>query len=70
MLLFHFVMVYWLVMPYYHLDGGLNLSWVDLACLMAVGGTYFALVLYRMTKHPLIPVRDPRLPRALHFLNA
>ena len=69
-LLFHFVMVYWLVMPYYHLDGGLNLSWVDLACLMAVGGTYFALVLYRMTKHPLIPVRDPRLPRALHFLNA
>jgi hypothetical protein len=69
-LLFHFVMVYWLVMPYYHLDSGLNLSWVDLACLMAVGGTYFAFVLHRMTKHPLIPVKDPRLPRALHFINA
>jgi hypothetical protein len=69
-LLFHFVMVYWLVMPYYRLDTGLSLSWVDLACLMAVGGTYFALVLHRMTKHPLIPVKDPRLGRALHFLNA
>jgi hypothetical protein len=37
---------------------------------MAVGGTYFAFVLHRMTKHPLIPVKDPRLPRALHFINA
>ena len=67
-LLFHFVMVYWLVMPYY--GDGLSPSLADLACLMAVGGLYFTLVLYRMTKHPLIPVRDPRLGRALHFVNA
>jgi hypothetical protein len=67
-LFFHFVMVYWLVMPYYGHE--LSISWVDFACLMAVGGTYFALVLYRMTKHPLIPVKDPRLGRALNFVNA
>lgn len=65
---FHFVMVYWLVMPYY--GAGLNPSLVDLACLMFVGGLYFALVFHRMTKHPLIPVKDPRLPRSLHFVNA
>jgi hypothetical protein len=67
-LLFHFVMVYWLVMPYY--GEGLNPSLADLACLMAVGGLYFTAVLYRMTKHPLVPTRDPRLDRSLHFVNA
>jgi hypothetical protein len=67
-LLFHFVMVYWLVMPYY--GQGLAPSLADLACLMAVGGIYFTAVLYTMTKHPLIPIKDPRLARSLHFTNA
>lgn len=67
-LFFHFVMVYWLIMPYY--GQGLNPSLVDLACLMFVGGVYFALVFHRMTKHSIIPVKDPRLSRSLHFLNA
>ena len=49
-------MVYWLVMPYY--GAGLNPSIVDLACVMAVGGLYFSLVFYRMTKHPIIPVQE------------
>jgi hypothetical protein len=67
-LFFHFLMVYWLVMPYYGV--GLNPGLVDLTSLMAVGGLYFALVLYQMSKHALIPVKDPRLERALHFVNA
>jgi len=67
-LFFHFVMVYWLVMPYY--GQGLNPGLADLACMMAVGGLYFTLVLYRMTKHPLIPIKDPRLDRSIHFVNA
>ena len=67
-LAFHFAMVYWLVLPYY--GNGLNPSLMDLACLMFVGGIYFGLVFLRMTKHPLIPVKDPRLPRSLHFINA
>jgi hypothetical protein len=66
-LFFHFVMVYWLVLPYY---GPLNPSLADLACLMAVGGLYFTLVFYRMTQHPIVPIKDPRLPRALNFVNA
>jgi hypothetical protein len=71
-LFFHFLMVYWLIMPYYGkaAGAGLSPSLVDVACLMFVGGTYFALVLYRMTQHALIPVKDPRLARALHFVNA
>jgi hypothetical protein len=67
-LLFHFVFVYWLVMPYY--GEGLSVSWVDIACLAAVGGLYFTAVLYKMTQHPIIPIKDPRLSRALNFVNA
>jgi hypothetical protein len=66
-LFFHFVMVYWLVMPYY---GPLSPSLADLACMMAVGGLYFTLVFYRMTQHAIVPIRDPRLSRALNFVNA
>jgi len=75
-LFFHFVMVYWLVLPYYGGQlpvaerPGLSPNLVDLFCLMAVGGLYFTLVFYRMTQHALIPVKDPRLPRSLHFVNA
>ena len=75
-LFFHFVMVYWLVLPYYggqlpvDQRPGLSPSLLDLACLAAVGGLYFTAVVYRMTQHPIIPVKDPRLPRSLHFVNA
>ncbi len=67
-LFFHFVMIYWLVMPYY--GHGLSPSLVDIACLAAVGGTYFSFVFYRLSKDSIVPVRDPRLPRSLHFVNA
>lgn len=67
-LFFHFVMMYWLVMPYY--GQGLSPSLVDIACLAAVGGTYFTFVFYRLSKDPIVPIRDPRLPRSLNFVNA
>ncbi len=71
-LFFHFIMVYWLIMPYYGkaAGSGLSPSLIDVACLMFVGGTYFALVFYRMTRDALVPLKDPRLGRALHFVNA
>jgi hypothetical protein len=75
-LFFHFVMIYWLVLPYYGGQlpvaerPGLSPNLVDLFCLMAVGGLYFTLVFYRMTQHALIPLKDPRLSRSLHFVNA
>lgn len=67
----HVVDMYWLVMPNYRLGvEGFTVSWIDLACLLAVGGIYAAFVFYRMTKFSLVPVGDPRLERALHFQNA
>jgi len=71
LLVMHVVDMYWFVMPNYLLGkDGFSFSWIDLACLCAVGGTYGALVFYRMTKFSLVPVGDPRLERSLHFQNA
>ena len=65
----HIVDVYWLVMPSFGQDG-FNVSWIDFACLLGVGGIYFAVVLFQMSKTTLIPIGDPRLARALKFENA
>jgi hypothetical protein len=70
-LVMHVVDMYWFVMPNYMLgQDGFAFSWIDLACLCAVGGIYGAFVFYRMTKYSLVPVGDPRLERSLHFQNA
>jgi hypothetical protein len=66
LLAMHVVEVYWLVMPYSNGGAGLDVHWMDLAALFAVGGTYLAVVFFRMSQHPLIPVGDPRLDDALH----
>ena len=71
LLVMHVVDMYWFVMPNYLLGkDGFTFSWIDLACLCAVAGTYGALVFHRMTKFSLVPVGDPRLERSLHFQNA
>lgn len=72
LLVMHVVDIYWFVMPNYKLasdDFSFN-PLIDISCLLAVGGIYGAFVFYRMTKHFLVPVGDPRLERSLHFQNA
>jgi hypothetical protein len=66
-LVMHFVELYWIVMP---TVGPLAIHWIDVACFLGVGGAYLALVFRTMTRHSLIPIGDPRLPRALHFEQA
>jgi hypothetical protein len=71
LLIMHVVDMYWFVMPNYLLgQEGFTFHWLDIACLLAVGGIYGAWVFFRMTKFPLIPIGDPRLARSLHFQNA
>ncbi|MCA9602165.1 MAG: hypothetical protein KC417_09085 [Myxococcales bacterium] len=69
MLMMHIVDIYWYVLPHFapgHLEGSL----FDVSALLAVGGTYLAVVFYVMREYPLVPVGDPRLSRALHHQNA
>ncbi|WP_394847570.1 hypothetical protein LZC95_08900 [Pendulispora brunnea] len=68
-LLMHVVDIYWLVMPNFGQDD-FAFHWLDVTCLVGIGGIYLAVVFYVMRQHRLIPVGDPRLPRAIHFENA
>ena len=71
LLVAHFIDIYWFVMPNYALGSNeFSFHWLDIACVLAVGGVYTAFVFFRMTKHNLVPVGDPRLERSLHFQNA
>ncbi|MBX7190880.1 MAG: hypothetical protein K1X94_02425 [Sandaracinaceae bacterium] len=65
LLVMHVLECFWLVMPYANEGGGLELHWMDVASVLAVGGCYLAVVFFRMTQLPLIPVGDPRLQRSL-----
>jgi hypothetical protein len=69
MLFMHVVDMYWFVMPY-ATGGRLGVHWMDLACLLAAGGLYFAYVFFRMRQVPLIPIGDPRLPRSMAFVQS
>ncbi len=67
----HVVDIYWFVMPNYALGSNdFSFHWLDAACFLAVAGVYGAFVFFRMTKHNLVPIGDPRLERSLHFQNA
>ncbi|WP_394822694.1 hypothetical protein [Pendulispora albinea] len=68
-LLMHVIDIYWLVMPNVGQDD-FAFHWLDVTCLLGIGGVYLAVVFYVMRKHRLIPVGDPRLLRAIHFENA
>jgi uncharacterized membrane protein YsdA (DUF1294 family) len=69
----HLVEMYYWVMPYYQ-EGEIAFSLTgfvtDLGCVFACVGLYLAVVFRRMLNHPVIPVRDPRLGRAIDFVNA
>lgn len=69
LLVMHIVDIFWFVMPAVS-PGHLSIHWLDVAALLAVGGIYFAVVLFGMVRHPLIPLGDPRLDRSLHHHNA
>ena len=70
----HFVEMYYWIMPYAAPHEGISLSttgvMTDVGCLMATVGIYLTAVFYRMTKHSLVAVGDPRLQRAIEFVNA
>lgn len=66
----HVVELYWFVMPNVPKQESFSVSWIDLVCLIGPVGIYLAAVFRNMASHPIIPVGDPRLSRALKFQNA
>lgn len=73
-LAFHYLDVYWMVMPEYHVANGPHLTGLsivaDLAALVGMGGVLTAVLLRLMAPHSLRPTADPRIPEMLAFQNA
>jgi hypothetical protein len=76
LLLMHWLDLYWIVMPqispgklaFFTPDiRGLLL---DITCFVGIGGVFFGVALFRLARHRLIPVGDPRLEESLMFENA
>jgi hypothetical protein len=61
----HYLDVHWLVMPSFRAH--VPYHWLDAAALLAVGGACTASSLSRLRGHPMIPVHDPALPRAIAY---
>ena len=67
-LVFHFIDVYWMIMPGMKLEsGGYFFSWSDLVFPIAVVGLLMIVFNSMAKKHNLIPVRDPKLQRGFDF---
>jgi hypothetical protein len=69
LLLMHLADLHWQVMPVFH-KTGFSPSWVDVAALVAIGGSYSLLFWSGLREKPLIPIGDPRLEQCLGFHNA
>ena len=68
MLTFHWIDLFWVVMPQYngeHIVFGL----VEIAALIGVGGIFLWAVLSRAVQGAVRPTHDPRLSAALEFQN-
>ncbi len=64
----HLIDLHWLVMPTLHEDGP-SVGLLDVTTLLGVCGLFFAVVAWLLTRQPLVPIGDPRLPESLSFEN-
>ena len=70
LLVFHWVDLYWLVMPSFATPR----TWppfgaIEVGCLLGIGGIYIISGTKLATYHSLIPTQDPRLAESLAFEN-
>jgi hypothetical protein len=68
LLAMHLLEVYWLVLPAID-PSGVSVSWVDVAALLMVGGFALAVACWRARREPALPLGDPYLARALHYVE-
>ena len=54
---------FWLVAPSF--SSRITIHWLDVACLLGVGGIWVALFLGQLARRPLLPVNDPFLVQTM-----
>jgi hypothetical protein len=61
----HLLDLYWLTMP--AMGGGTAIGWIEIAFPLLIAGALILLFRYKMGRHNLVPVGDPKLERGLDF---
>ncbi|MBK7142327.1 MAG: hypothetical protein IPH75_09630 [bacterium] len=67
-LLMHWVDMYWLVYPTL-LKEGASINWIEPATMLFIGGVFLWGFWGRFSRHPLIPVQDPKLAGSINHVN-
>ncbi|MEE8342138.1 MAG: hypothetical protein V3R52_08590 [Candidatus Neomarinimicrobiota bacterium] len=65
MFLFHYVDMYWLVVPAFHHEAA-KISWLDLTTFFGIGGVFIALFWNRFTSKAILPLNDPYLSASIN----
>lgn len=67
LLAFHYIDLYWVIVP--EAGGDLSFHLADVAALVGVAGVFVAVAVRLMASGSLVPTADPRLTEALAFQN-
>jgi hypothetical protein len=68
LLIMHWFDMHWIVAPVLHQYGGFH--WLDFACWLGLFSLTLGFVMFRLSRHALVPQNDPRLAASLRFQNA
>lgn len=58
--------MHWLIMPAHHPDQA-GIHWISLASVVGLFGLFAAAVMYRLSRHSLVPQNDPFLAKSVTF---
>jgi hypothetical protein len=63
----HWFDLHWVVVPVLRDSAGFH--WLDFTCWLGLTGVFVGGLVYRLSRHSLVPQNHPSLPESLHFEN-
>jgi len=67
MIVMHWFDLHWVVLPVLRESGGFH--WLDFTCWLGLTGIFAGALMYRLSRHPLVPQNHPYLGESLRFEN-
>ncbi len=68
-LVMHWFDFFWIAMPVHHAEHA-TMHWLDFTCWLGLFGVVVGLFFYRLSRHSLVPEKDPYLATSIRFTNA
>jgi hypothetical protein len=63
----HWFDIHWIVLPVLRDSAGFH--WLDFTCWLGLTGIFAGSLMYRLSRHPLVPQNHPYLGDSLQFEN-